>query len=114
MNDERGKNNTTCSGNSSARKKECVKGESNPQLNLGRVPCYHYTINALGVAWPKKSRDTYAILRCHKVARAIAQVIGLISSQLSVKIFTSFIEILFSAVDFRDGYLTEMRHQYIQ
>jgi hypothetical protein len=26
--------------------KECVKGESNPQLNLGRVPCYHYTINA--------------------------------------------------------------------
>ena len=26
--------------------KVCVKGESNPQLNLGRVPCYHYTINA--------------------------------------------------------------------
>ena len=25
----------------------CVKGESNPQLNLGRVPCYHYTINAV-------------------------------------------------------------------
>ena len=25
---------------------QCVKGESNPQLNLGRVPCYHYTINA--------------------------------------------------------------------
>ena len=31
-------------------KKVCVKGESNPQLNLGRVPCYHYTINALRVA----------------------------------------------------------------
>ena len=29
------------------RKKVCVKGESNPQLNLGRVPCYHYTINAV-------------------------------------------------------------------
>ena len=29
------------------RAKVCVKGESNPQLNLGRVPCYHYTINAL-------------------------------------------------------------------
>ena len=27
-------------------KKGCVKGESNPQLNLGRVPCYHYTIDA--------------------------------------------------------------------
>ena len=27
-------------------KRVCVKGESNPQLNLGRVPCYHYTINA--------------------------------------------------------------------
>ena len=24
----------------------CVKGESNPQLNLGRVSCYHYTIDA--------------------------------------------------------------------
>ena len=29
------------------KKKDCVKGESNPQLNLGRVPCYHYTINAV-------------------------------------------------------------------
>jgi hypothetical protein len=27
-------------------KKVCVKRESNPQLNLGRVTCYHYTINA--------------------------------------------------------------------
>jgi hypothetical protein len=26
--------------------KVCVKGESDPQLNLGRVPCYHYTIDA--------------------------------------------------------------------
>ena len=25
----------------------CVKGESNPQFNLGRVTCYHYTIDAL-------------------------------------------------------------------
>ena len=24
----------------------CVKRESNPQFNLGRVTCYHYTINA--------------------------------------------------------------------
>jgi hypothetical protein len=24
----------------------CVKRESNPQLLLGREPCYHYTINA--------------------------------------------------------------------
>lgn len=24
----------------------CVQGESNPQLNLGRVSCYHYTMNA--------------------------------------------------------------------
>ena len=29
------------------KKTVCVKGESNPQLNLGRVPCYHYTIDAL-------------------------------------------------------------------
>ena len=33
----------------SIEKKVCVKGESNPQLNLGRVPCYHYTINALSI-----------------------------------------------------------------
>ena len=33
--------------NDSVKKKVCVKGESNPQLNLGRVPCYHYTIDAL-------------------------------------------------------------------
>lgn len=25
----------------------CVKGESNPQFNLGRVACYHYTIDAI-------------------------------------------------------------------
>ena len=25
----------------------CVKRESNPQFNLGRVACYHYTINAI-------------------------------------------------------------------
>lgn len=24
----------------------CVMRESNPQLNLGRVPCYHYTNDA--------------------------------------------------------------------
>ena len=35
-----------------AGKKRCVKGESNPQLNLGRVPCYHYTIDAL-FSWKK-------------------------------------------------------------
>lgn len=27
----------------------CVKRESNPQFNLGRVACYHYTINAVGM-----------------------------------------------------------------
>ena len=27
----------------------CVKRESNPQFNLGRVACYHYTINAAGM-----------------------------------------------------------------
>jgi hypothetical protein len=26
------------------RNKICAKGESDPQLNLGRVACYHYTI----------------------------------------------------------------------
>ena len=26
--------------------KECAKRESNPQLFLGREPCYHYTIGA--------------------------------------------------------------------
>ena len=26
---------------------ECFKRESNPQLNLGMVTCYHYTINAM-------------------------------------------------------------------
>ncbi len=26
---------------------DCVKRESDPQLNLGRVTCYHYTIDAL-------------------------------------------------------------------
>ena len=38
----------------------CVKGESNPQLNLGRVPCYHYTINAVtyGRNYPDKNPDT--------------------------------------------------------
>jgi hypothetical protein len=30
----------------SAKEKKCVKRESNPQLNLGRVSCYHYTIDA--------------------------------------------------------------------
>jgi hypothetical protein len=25
-------------------KNVCAKGESDPQLNLGRVTCYHYTI----------------------------------------------------------------------
>jgi hypothetical protein len=38
-------------------KNACVKGESNPQLNLGRVPCYHYTINALGVVDNEKMTD---------------------------------------------------------
>lgn len=27
----------------------CVKRESNPQFNLGRVTCCHYTINAFFV-----------------------------------------------------------------
>jgi hypothetical protein len=29
------------------KKRKCIKRESNPQLNLGRVTCYHYTIDAL-------------------------------------------------------------------
>ncbi len=28
-------------------KKNCVKGESDPQLSLGRAACYHYTIDAV-------------------------------------------------------------------
>ena len=35
----------------------CVKRESNPQLNLGRVTCYHYTINALVPSYLDRTGD---------------------------------------------------------
>ena len=41
--------------------KVCVKGESNPQLNLGRVPCYHYTIDAFLLIRSAKKVQYYTI-----------------------------------------------------
>ena len=39
----------------------CVKGESDPQLNLGRVPCYHYTIDADSHTRKTNAVNTYSI-----------------------------------------------------
>jgi hypothetical protein len=54
----------------------CVKGESNPQLNLGRVPCYHYTIDALGGGGMKKKSLTYSVLKTFFISTNSVRLCG--------------------------------------
>ncbi|KAI1762316.1 hypothetical protein GGR53DRAFT_501865 [Hypoxylon sp. FL1150] len=40
-------------------KSGCMNGESNPELNLGRVECYRYTIHAGDMHQPRIERGAH-------------------------------------------------------
>ena len=74
----------------------CVKGESDPQLNLGRVPCYHYTIDASCHAHEINAVNTYSMqyhkLRTCRVRADIVDCRPQRTKQITITIFYCAIE----------------------